>query len=80
MRRPPITCYVPNGSAYFPETEYQKLDPYVWAGATNCILGGEEEAEFLGKQLAAFPAKWAGTDGALTMQNTQRKFRDLCTQ
>jgi hypothetical protein len=66
--------YIPNGAAYFPESEYQKLDPYVWAGATNCTLGGEEAAEFFGKQLAPFPARWAGTDGAFNMQNTTRKF------
>ncbi|TMM18257.1 MAG: hypothetical protein E6G01_03815 [Actinobacteria bacterium] len=66
--------YVPHGSAYFPESDFQQLDPYVWNIAMNCQLISQESAEFIGKQLAFTPAKWAGNDGALNMANTQRKF------
>ena len=65
---------VPFGALYYPESEYQKADPYAWAITTSCTLGGSETAEFLGKQIAPYPAKWAGMDGALSMQGTQRKF------
>ena len=65
---------VPFGALYYPESEYQHDDPYAWAITTSCTLGGSEMAEFLGKQIAPFPAKWAGMDGALNMQNTERKF------
>jgi hypothetical protein len=66
--------YVPEGSAYFPETYYQKMDPYVWGITMNCNLISQEEAEFIGKQMAPSPAKWAGVDGATNLQNQQRKF------
>jgi len=66
--------YVPEGSAYFPESYYQKMDPYVWGITMNCQLIAQEEAEFVGKQLAPAPAKWAGLDGATNLQNAQRKF------
>jgi hypothetical protein len=66
--------YVPQGSAYFPESDYQQLDPYVWAITMNCQLISQESAEFTGKQLATTPAKWAGMDGGLNMANTERKF------
>jgi len=66
--------YIGQGALYYPESEYQSLDPYVWAITTNCTLGDQEAGEFIGKQMAPFPAKWAGTDGPINMQNTQRKF------
>jgi hypothetical protein len=66
--------YVPQGSSYFPESDFQQLDPYVWDMSMNCQLVAKESAEFLGKQLASTPAKWAGNDGALNMANSQRKF------
>jgi len=66
--------YIPQGALYYPESEYQSLDPYVWAITTSCTLGDQEAGEFIGKQLAPFPAKWAGADGPVNMQNTQRKF------
>ena len=66
--------FIPQGALYYPESEYQSLDPYVWAITTSCTLGDEEAGEFIGKQMAPYPAKWAGLDGAITMQNTQRKF------
>ena len=65
---------VPFGALYYPESEYQHDDPYVWAITTSCTIGGSETAEFLGKQIAPYKAKWAGMDGALNLQNTQRKF------
>lgn len=65
---------VPFGALYYPESEYQNDNPYVWAITTSCTLGGSETAEFLGKQIAPYPAKWAGMDGALSLQNKQRKF------
>src|SRR5947207_1097057 len=66
--------YIPQGALYYPESEYQSLDPYVWAITTSCTLGDQEAGEFIGKQMAPFPAKWAGADGPVSMQNTQRKF------
>jgi hypothetical protein len=66
--------YVPLGSAYFPESEMQRLDPYVWGTAMNCQLLAQGTAEFIGKQIAPMPAKWAGMNGAVNMANTQRKF------
>jgi hypothetical protein len=66
--------YIGQGALYYPESEYQSLDPYVWAITTNCTLGDQEAGEFIGKQMAPFPAKWAGTDGPINMQNTPRKF------
>jgi hypothetical protein len=66
--------YVPLGSAYFPESDYRQLDPYVWATAMNCQLLAQGTAEFVGKQIAPSPAKWAGMDGPLNMANTERKF------
>jgi hypothetical protein len=65
---------VPFGALYYPESEYQHDDPYVWAITTSCTIGGSETAEFLGKQIAPYPAKWAGMDGALNMKNKERKF------
>jgi hypothetical protein len=65
---------VPFGALYYPESEYQHDDPYAWAITTSCTLGGSETAEFLGKQVLPYPAKWAGMDGALNMQNAPRKF------
>jgi hypothetical protein len=66
--------YVPEGSSQYPESDYQQLDPYVWNMSMNCQLVAQESAEFVGKQLAFTPAKWAGNDGALNMANSQRKF------
>jgi hypothetical protein len=66
--------YIGQGALYYPESEYQSMDPYVWAITTNCTLGDQEAGEFIGKQMAPFPAKWAGMDGPINMQNTQRKF------
>jgi len=65
---------VPFGALYYPESEYQHDDPYVWAITTSCTIGGSETAEFLGKQIMPYKARWAGMDGALNMQNTERKF------
>jgi len=66
--------FIPQGALYYPESEYQSLDPYVWAITTSCTLGDQEVAEFIGKQMAPYPAKWAGADGALSLTNAQRKF------
>jgi hypothetical protein len=71
---PRYKLLVPFGSLYYPESEYQHTNPYVWAITTSCTIGGSETAEFLGKQIAPYPAKWAGMDGAVNMQGTQRKF------
>ena len=58
---------VPFGALYYPESDYQKWNPYVWSITTSCTIGGTELAEFLGKQIAPYPAKWAGNDGPLNM-------------
>ena len=66
--------YIPNGGAYFPEWWFQQRNPYVWGVTMNCWLISQQVAEFAAKQMAPYPAKWAGNDGVLNMQNTQRKF------
>ncbi|HWC34007.1 MAG TPA: hypothetical protein VG650_04175 [Mycobacteriales bacterium] len=67
---------VPFGQLYYPESEFQKENPYVWSITTSCTLGSAELAEFLGKQVAPYPAKWAGTDGAFALTGHQRKFAE----
>jgi len=64
----------PQGAPYFPESYYKKYDPYVWATTMNCSMIADEVGEFIGKQIAPFPAKFAGTDGATNLQNAPRKF------
>lgn len=66
--------YLGFAQLYFPESEYQAEDPYIWAPTPSCTEGGTEEAEFIGKQLAPFPAKWAGTDEGLSLNGQTRKF------
>jgi hypothetical protein len=66
--------YIPNGAAYFPEWWFQQRNPYVWGVTMNCWLISQQVAEFAAKQMAPYPAKWAGNDGVVNMQNTQRKF------
>jgi hypothetical protein len=66
--------YVGEGAPYFPEWWFRQRNPYVWGITMNCTLIADEVAEFGGKQIAPYPAKWAGNDGVLNMQNTQRKF------
>ncbi|HVT64278.1 MAG TPA: hypothetical protein VHD81_03930 [Mycobacteriales bacterium] len=67
---------VPFGQLYYPESEFQKENPYVWSITTSCTLGSAQLAEFLGKQVAPYPAKWAGTDGAFSLRGHQRKFAE----
>lgn len=59
---------------YYPDSEFTQLDPYVWDLAPTCDLTDALTGEFIGKQIAPFPAKWAGTDGALPLNGAQRKF------
>jgi len=66
--------YLGFAQLYFPESEYQAENPYIWAPTPSCTRGGYEEAEFIGKQLAPFPAKWAGTDLGVSLNGQQRKF------
>ena len=70
---PRYKLYVPEGAAYFPESYYQGVDPYVWAITMNCSLISQENAEFLGKQLFPFPTKWAGNDGVTSLNGLKRK-------
>jgi hypothetical protein len=63
--------FVSLGAAYFPETYYQRWDPYVWAGTMECERISHDVAEYIGKRLAHKKAQWAG-DALLT--NTERKF------
>ncbi len=66
--------YVPNGAAYFPEWWFKQRNPYVWGVTMNCTLIADEVGEFGGKQIAPFPAKWAGNDGVQKLTGKQRKF------
>jgi len=59
---------------YYPDAEFNQLDPYVWDLAPTCDLTDSLTGEFIGKQIAPFPAKWAGRDGALPLNGAQRKF------
>jgi hypothetical protein len=63
--------YVSLGAAYFPETYYQKWDPYVWAGTMECERISHDVAEYIGKRLAHKKAQWAGD---ALLQNSERKF------
>jgi hypothetical protein len=63
--------YLGFAQLYFPESEYVAEHPYIWAPTPSCTNGGAQEAEFIGKQLAPYPTKWAGD---LTLQGQQRKF------
>ncbi|HVT76647.1 MAG TPA: hypothetical protein VHD87_06420, partial [Acidimicrobiales bacterium] len=63
--------YVPLGGAYFPESYYQKWDPYVWAGTMECERISRDAAEYVGKRLAHKKAQWAGDP---LLQNAERKF------
>ncbi|HXA42732.1 MAG TPA: hypothetical protein VNV65_07460 [Candidatus Solibacter sp.] len=63
--------YLGFAQLYFPESEYIAEDPYIWAPTPSCTIGGAQEAEFVGKQLAPFPAKWAGD---VTLNGQPRKF------
>ena len=68
--------YLPEGAPYFPEWYYaqKNVNPYVWATTMNCELISQEVGEFVGKQVAPYPAAFAGNDGATVMTNKQRKF------
>lgn len=70
---PRYKLYVPEGAAYFPESFYQGLNPYVWAITMNCTLISQQFAEFAGTQLFPFNAKWAGTNGVVSMAPMARK-------
>jgi hypothetical protein len=66
--------YLGFAQLYFPESEYQAEDPYIWSPPPSCTVGGSQLAEFIGKQLAPYPAKWAGTNNQLPINGSQRKF------
>ncbi|HEV2368912.1 MAG TPA: hypothetical protein VGR90_03505, partial [Acidimicrobiales bacterium] len=65
--------WIPNGAAYFPEWWFRQHNPYVWNVTMNCELISQQTAEWGAKELAPYPAKWAGMDGALPLTNQQRK-------
>jgi hypothetical protein len=66
--------YLPQAAPYFPESYYRKINPYGWSTIMNCSNIAAEVGEFIGKQIAPYPAQWAGNDGATSLKNTQRKF------
>jgi hypothetical protein len=68
--------YIPEGAAYFPESFYQQLNPYVWAITMNCTLISQVFAEFAGKQLFPFNAKWAGRNGITDLSALPRKIAE----
>src|SRR5258708_4543779 len=63
--------YLGFAQLYFPESEYVAENPYIWAPTPSCTVGGAQEAEFVGKQLNPYPAKWAGD---VTLNGQPRKF------
>ena len=66
--------YIPEGAAYYPESMFQSWNPYVWAVTMNCSLIAQEYGEWIGKQLAPYPTKWAGNDGVIGLNGKARKF------
>jgi hypothetical protein len=66
--------YIGNGAPYFPEWWFKQRNPYVWGITMNCTLIADEVAEFGGKQIAPYPAKWAGNNGVQQLKGKQRKF------
>jgi len=66
--------YIPEGAPYFPESWYAQRSPYVWGITMNCSLISYEVGEWIGKQIAPFPTKWAGNDGVVSLNGKQRKF------
>ena len=65
--------YIPEGAAYFPESFYQRLNPYIWGITMNCTLISQEFAQFAGQQLFPSSAKWAGMDGVVNLASLPRK-------
>lgn len=70
---PRYKLYVPEGAAYFPESYYQSLNPYVWAITMNGTLISDLYAEFAGTELYPFQSKWAGNDGVQSLNGLPRK-------
>jgi hypothetical protein len=66
--------YIPEGAPYYPESWYAQRAPYVWGITMNCSLISYEVGEWVGKQIAPFPTKWAGNDGVVSLNGKQRKF------
>jgi hypothetical protein len=66
--------YLGFAQLYFPESEYQAENPYIWAPTPSCTRGGLQEAEFIGKQLAPYPARWAGTYLGVSLNGQPRRF------
>lgn len=58
------------GGPYYPESWYQKYNPYVWNQVTECERIAYQVAEYVGKRLAGKRAVWAGD--ALLQQQTRR--------
>lgn len=65
---------VPDGAAYFPEWWFQQRNPYVWGITMNCTLIADNVAEFGGKEISPYPAKWASNNGVQQLKGKQRKF------
>ena len=66
--------YIPEGAPYYPEYMYKGWNPYVWGITMNCTLIADEVGEWVGKQLANYPTKWAGSDGVVPLNGKARKF------
>ena len=66
--------FVPQAAPYFPESFYKKVNPYAWSTVMNCQAIANGVGEFIGKQVAPFPAQFAGMDGATNLKGQQRKF------
>ena len=49
-----------SGGAYFPQTWYDQLSPYVWDGIMGCDRVTTEVGEALVKEMMGQDAKWAG--------------------
>ncbi|HET6875117.1 MAG TPA: hypothetical protein VFH70_10080, partial [Acidimicrobiales bacterium] len=49
-----------SGGGYFPQSWYDKYNPYVWDGIMGCDRIAYEVGEALSKQTMGKPAQWAG--------------------
>jgi hypothetical protein len=63
--------FMPLSAPYFPESVFQKWDPYAWDNTMQCERISRDLAEYTGKRLNNRKAKWAGD---ATLQAANRRF------
>jgi hypothetical protein len=63
--------FLPLTAPYFPESHFQRWDPYAWDNSMQCERISRDLAEYIGKRLNDRKAKWAGD---VTLKNANRRF------